>query len=98
MKQDIIILQPVIETARMILRPLRASDVGLMTLYAADRRVAQMTTSIPHPYPPGAAEQFVARATRPDRTDFTWAMDASDRGRGRIAWHDHAQADGPGPI
>ncbi|WP_297620010.1 GNAT family N-acetyltransferase [uncultured Roseicyclus sp.] len=80
MKQDIIILQPVIETARMILRPLRASDVGLMTLYAADRRVAQMTTSIPHPYPPGAAEQFVARATRPDRTDFTWAMDASDRG------------------
>jgi RimJ/RimL family protein N-acetyltransferase len=80
MKQESIAMQPVIETARMILRPLRASDVGLMTLYASDRRVAQMTTSIPHPYPPGAAEQFVARATRSDRTEFVWAMDATDMG------------------
>jgi RimJ/RimL family protein N-acetyltransferase len=80
MKQETISMQPVIETARMILRPLRPSDVGLMTLYASDRRVAQMTTSIPHPYPPGAAEQFVARATRPDRTEFVWAMDATDMG------------------
>lgn len=80
MKQETIVAQPVIETARMILRPLRASDVGLLTLYASDRRVAQMTTSIPHPYPPGAAEQFVARVTRPDRTEFTWAMDATEMG------------------
>ena len=80
MKQETIIMQPVIETARMILRPLRSSDVGLLGLYASDRRVAEMTTSIPHPYPPGAAEQFITRATRPDRTEFVWAMDATDMG------------------
>lgn len=80
MQQDIIILQPVIETARMILRPLRASDVGLMTLYAADRRVAQMTTSIPHPYPPGAAQGLIAQAAKPDGGTFHWALDASGSG------------------
>jgi hypothetical protein len=41
MKQETIVAQPVIEAPRMILRPMRASDVGLMTLYASDRRVAR---------------------------------------------------------
>jgi RimJ/RimL family protein N-acetyltransferase len=56
MKQDTILTQPpVIEAPRLVLRPLRPSDAGLMTLYASDRRVAEMTTSIPHPLPPGMA-------------------------------------------
>ena len=37
MKQETIVAQPVIEAPRMILRPLRASDAGLVALYAADR-------------------------------------------------------------
>ena len=45
--------QPVIETERFDLRPLRKSDRGLIEMYAADKRVATMTTSIPHPLPPG---------------------------------------------
>lgn len=77
MKQEQIVQQPVIETARMVLRPLRPSDAGLLTLYASDRRVAEMTTTLPHPYPPGAAEAFVARARRPDADDAVWAMDAT---------------------
>jgi RimJ/RimL family protein N-acetyltransferase len=64
----------------MILRPMRASDVGLMTLYASDRRVAEMTTTIPHPLPPGAAEAFVAQAMRTDTDEAVWAMDATDFG------------------
>ena len=80
MKQEPIAMQPVIETPRMLLRPLRPSDAGLVHFYAADRRVAEMTSTIPHPYPPGAAEQFVARATRPDRSEFVWAMDAAELG------------------
>ncbi|WP_370251262.1 GNAT family N-acetyltransferase [Nioella sp.] len=63
-----------------MLRPLRTSDSGLLELYASDRRVAEQTTSIPHPLPPGAAEALVAKAQRPDRTEHVWAMDASDQG------------------
>jgi RimJ/RimL family protein N-acetyltransferase len=80
MKPETIVAEAVIETPRMMLRPLRPSDAGLIGFYASDRRVAEMTTTIPHPYPPGAAEQFVARATRPDRTEFVWAMDSSEIG------------------
>ena len=80
MKQENIVAQAVIETPRMLLRPLRASDAGLMSYYASDRRVAEMTTSIPHPLPPGVTDSYVARAMKPERTEFAWAMDASDMG------------------
>ena len=78
MKQETIVKQPIIETPRFVLRPLRGSDVGLMELYASDRRVAEMTTTIPHPLPPGAAEAFMAKAQRDDRREHVWAMDASE--------------------
>lgn len=69
--------QPIIETPRFDLRPLRPSDQGLIDLYAGDLRVARMTRSIPHPLPPGATEAFIARAIGPDRNEDVWAMDAT---------------------
>lgn len=69
--------QPIVATDRFDLRPVRQSDIGLMDLYTSDERVARMTTSIPHPLPPGATEGFVARATSPDRAEDVWAMDAT---------------------
>ncbi|AAV95264.1 GNAT family N-acetyltransferase [Ruegeria pomeroyi] len=80
MKFDTIINQPVIETERFDLRPLRKSDMGLIEHYARDERVARMTTSIPHPLPPGMAEGFVARAMSEERTEDVWAMDATRDG------------------
>ncbi|WP_071675249.1 GNAT family N-acetyltransferase [Nioella nitratireducens] len=80
MKQETIVRQAVVETPRFVLRPLRASDVGLLELYASDKRVAEMTTSIPHPLPPGAAEAMVAKAQRGERKEFVWAMDATEQG------------------
>lgn len=80
MKQETIMAQPVIETPRMALRALRPSDAGLVTLYASDRRVAEMTTSIPHPYPPGAAQTLIAQSGRADSGVIHWAMDASATG------------------
>jgi RimJ/RimL family protein N-acetyltransferase len=80
MKQETIIPQPVIEAPRMVLRPLRPSDAGLMALYAADRRVAEMTTTIPHPLPPGTVEAMISQAMRPDGDEVVWAMDATDFG------------------
>ncbi|WP_412105098.1 GNAT family N-acetyltransferase [Sulfitobacter sp. D35] len=69
--------QTAIETDRFDLRPLRKSDAGLIGLYAGDERVARMTTSIPHPLPPGAADAFVARALKPGRDEDVWAIDGT---------------------
>ncbi|MEM9709673.1 MAG: GNAT family N-acetyltransferase [Pseudomonadota bacterium] len=80
MKLDALVDQASIETDRMILRPLRKSDAGLLGLYSADVRVAEATQSIPHPYPPGAAEAYVARAMAADRTEDVWALDGSRHG------------------
>lgn len=80
MKLDVIINQNVIETDRFVLRPLRRSDMGLIEHYSADERVARMTTSIPHPLPPGATEAFVSRAMAEDRTEDVWAIDGTTAG------------------
>ena len=77
MKLDMIVNQPVIETERFVLRPLRRSDQGLIDFYAGQEDVARMTTSIPHPLPPGAIEAFIARAQSDERIEDVWAMDGS---------------------
>lgn len=72
-----VLSQPVIETERFILRPLRPSDAGMIAHYTADRRVAEGTRAIPHPLPPGASESFVIRSMSVDRTEDVWAIDGS---------------------
>lgn len=67
----------VIETDRLTLRRPRASDAGPIGLYAGDLRVARMTSSIPHPYPPGAAEEFVRRSLKDTTREHAWVMDAT---------------------
>ncbi|QIE54751.1 GNAT family N-acetyltransferase [Pikeienuella piscinae] len=65
-----------IETERLTLRPPRPADSGPMTLYAGDRRVAEMLEHVPHPYPPGAAEAFIERAAAMRAAEHVWVMDA----------------------
>ncbi|MEM8632161.1 MAG: GNAT family protein [Pseudomonadota bacterium] len=84
MKHDVILNQPVIETERFVLRPVRGSDAGLLALYAGDERVARMTTSIPHPLPPGATEAFIARSQNPERVEDVWIMDGSGQGLSEV--------------
>ncbi|WP_050930398.1 GNAT family N-acetyltransferase [Aestuariivita boseongensis] len=84
MKLEHIVDQPTIETERFDLRPLRRSDQGLIELYAGDERVAHMTTSIPHPLPPGSTEAFIQRAMAEDRDEDVWAMDATKSGGGEL--------------
>ncbi|MEZ5687075.1 MAG: GNAT family N-acetyltransferase [Paracoccaceae bacterium] len=76
--------QPTIEAERFVLRPLRASDAGLIALYAGDRRVAEGTRSIPHPLPPGTAENFIARAMAENRPEDVWALDGSGHGLAEV--------------
>ena len=67
---------PALATARLDLRPLRRSDASLLRLYAGEARVARMTSSVPHPYPPGAAEAFIERAATM-ATGAAWAIDGA---------------------
>ena len=80
MEMERITVQPVVETDRFDLRPLRRSDMGLIELYGGDLRVARMTTSIPHPMPPGMVEAFVARAMQDEREEDVWAIDGTKSG------------------
>jgi len=79
-KIDMIVNQPVMETERLILRPLRRLDAGLLNQYGSDERVAHMTRTIPHPMPPGATDGMIARALADDRQEDVWVMDGSPKG------------------
>jgi RimJ/RimL family protein N-acetyltransferase len=84
MFQTIISAQPVIAAERFILRPLRRSDVGLISMYTADKRVAEGTRAIPHPLPPGATENYIARAMAETPGEDIWAMDGSAQGLAEV--------------
>lgn len=66
--------------ANLALRSFREADAGPINLFAGDARVATMTTSIPHPYPPGAADAFIAAARAGRLSEHVWAIDASPGG------------------
>lgn len=84
MEMEKIVAQPVIETDRLVLRPVRKSDKGLIEMYWSDPRVAHMTTAIPHPVPPGMTEAFVTRAMSDSRQDDVWVMDGLKSGGAEV--------------
>lgn len=84
MEMEKITVQTAIESERFDLRPLRRSDMGLIELYGGDARIARMTTSIPHPLPPGTAEAFITRSMADDRDEDVWAMDGTRSGAAEL--------------
>lgn len=80
MRHEDITVQETITAERLILRPCRKSDAGLIAMYASDDRVARGTRAMPHPLPPGTVEAMIERAARPDRSEDIWVIDGSAHG------------------
>jgi RimJ/RimL family protein N-acetyltransferase len=57
---------PVLETERLVLRAPRLEDAKAVAQLANDRRIAENTTRIPHPYSLVDAEKFIASVNRAD--------------------------------
>ncbi|MDO8907417.1 MAG: GNAT family N-acetyltransferase [Pseudohongiella sp.] len=51
--------QPTLATERLRLRPYRLDDAPRIKKLAGERDVAEMTRTIPHPYPEGEAERWI---------------------------------------
>jgi RimJ/RimL family protein N-acetyltransferase len=51
--------QPTLETDRLILRPFTLADGPVVRRLAGEREIAATTLLIPHPYPQGAAEEWI---------------------------------------
>ncbi len=66
----------ILETERLILRPLELSDAPTMRQLADHLEVAATNLNMPHPYPEGAAEAFIQASlnTFDESTDITLAL------------------------
>ncbi|MDJ0569139.1 MAG: GNAT family N-acetyltransferase [Pleurocapsa sp. MO_192.B19] len=54
-------LPAILETERLLLRPLSPTDATSIQKLASDRQIADTTISIPHPYPDGEAERYISK-------------------------------------
>ncbi len=61
---------PVLETERLILRAPRLEDAKTIAMLANDRRIAENTARIPHPYKLADARDFVATVNLASETVF----------------------------
>ena len=84
-----------LKTDRLTLRPFRPGDAPAVQSLLGNWKVARMTARIPHPYPDGAADAWIAghAAERADGTAFAFAIDLTDRLVGAIGVMRVAQTD-----
>lgn len=70
----------VLTTKRLLLRPFHLNDAATLQSQCGNLNVARMTSRIPHPYPDGAAEQWIAaqETLRNERQEITFCIEHDD--------------------
>ncbi len=71
---------PMLDTDRLRLRPFALDDAPVVRQLAGAWEVADPTLYIPHPYPEGAAEEWIGTHARDAAAGdaFTWALERRD--------------------
>lgn len=90
---------PTLSTPRLRLRPFVAADAPAVAALAGDAEVSRYLLHVPHPYPAGLAEEWIAAHgdTWIQGHGGTWAValpDATLIGTASLRWvrrHDHAE-------
>jgi len=62
--------RPILETARLILRPYAADDIPDLVSLIGAREIAATTLRIPHPYTKDDARDFLASLAHSDQSNF----------------------------
>jgi len=73
---------PTLESERLTLRPFRLGDASDVQRFAGSKKVADMVTLIPHPYPDGMAEEWIGLHSQwfEDRRRITLAIEEKETG------------------
>jgi RimJ/RimL family protein N-acetyltransferase len=69
---------PVLETKRLALRAPQLEDAKTVAMLANDRRIAENTARIPHPYREADATNFIAAANKAASTDALFLITLRD--------------------
>lgn len=69
---------------RLALRRLEPTDAPAVQRYAGDERIARWTARIPHPYPDGAAEAWIAETHEQIARDDGWPLAVTRRADGAL--------------
>ena len=68
-------MENIIKTERLTLRPLLDSDAANIALFVGDKRVAMNLAVVPHPYPTGAADSYIAYSRADETDEIIWGID-----------------------
>jgi [ribosomal protein S5]-alanine N-acetyltransferase len=93
--------ESMLETSRLLLRPLELDDAPVMSKLAGRREIADTTISIPHPYSDKQAREWIASHIGKDHTDkeiiFAITLKADEQLVGTVGLrdvdHEHSQAE-----
>jgi [ribosomal protein S5]-alanine N-acetyltransferase len=76
--------RPTLATERLVLRPFAVEDAAEVTRLVSDRRIADTTANIPHPYEEGVAEGWIGTHGEIAERDEGLTLAVTEREGGRI--------------